>query len=230
MTDIIKHIGESKLSDTPKKALKLKIADKAITWDMLSDVVKDIIKGGGFKIDVEANPSVIPFTDQEVVIALTATSTRGAIIAIYVDGEKKAESEVPTEKLEGELHIIPSQTSVSSMEVTADFNISGIKESATTTIHLLPPLYCGWGTSWDERVLTPKSVMSPVGEYDINIMENNSYVFFLIPEGMTINKALVGSVEFPLTDMGEIEYSGRNYEMYQSVFTYDIADITIQIE
>ena len=71
--------------------------------------------------------------------------------------------------------------------------------------------------------------VSPAGTYIITTETNESYVFFVVPESMIINKATMNGFDFPLDSPQEVTIDYKSYKVYRSSSTYDAGILTIII-
>lgn len=94
---------------------------------------------------------------------------------------------------------------------------------------LVGSIYYGAGLTDESAINEIKGKSSPKGDYTFNVSEPESYIWIIIPAGMTIKEAKLNNFDFPLETPYSIEKNGKEYHVYRSSNTYDAVSFTIQV-
>lgn len=106
---------------------------------------------------------------------------------------------------------------------------NGIRYETSINITKMALIKYGSGSVYSD-VTNTVSQLTPIGTYEIEISANNKYVFFCVPYSMQINRATMNGFEFPLNSPVVATIGNVEYKVYQSSNTYDIGNLTIEIE
>lgn len=105
---------------------------------------------------------------------------------------------------------------------TAQAEILGYNYTKTQTVTAVNPIYYGSGDSiddfWFNKVQFNTPVTSPYRTYNVTIRNTGDYVYFAIPNSMTIHSASLSGFDFPLDS--NIDTSKPGYKIYKSANTY----------
>lgn len=116
---------------------------------------------------------------------------------------------------------------------TAKFKIGNIVKTVSKIVKGELYIYYGAGTNIDyiRNTISPRT--TPTGTYTITNDSNRNYIYFIVPDHMKINGAVLNNFEFPLdapyTEEIEIGVEMFYYKVYRSSNTYDKGTYTIEI-
>jgi hypothetical protein len=111
---------------------------------------------------------------------------------------------------------------------TSEVDINGIILSKSSTVTAVDHIYYGSGkTPASATIVVSSPKTSPAGKYTVNVAQAKDYIYFDVPNTMSITSAKVNGFDMPLTI---VTSSRANYKCYQSVNTYDAGPITIDIQ
>ena len=110
---------------------------------------------------------------------------------------------------------------------TANVTINGKTKSVSATVKVVDYIYYGCGKNpSDAKNIVQNPQETPERKYIIQVTEDLSYIYFDIPENMSINSVTLNGIEIP---MKLLDISPRhNHKCYQSINTYD-RDVTLEI-
>ena len=225
----------SKWSDIPYEITQefgdsdeLVISQKVITKkiDDLQDQINNL-HPGVIGVGITANPNLI-YDDSSSNVTITAKMNDNSV----------------ADKIEIKIGdtIIGSENNVSELVITQILNgtttikayavQSGFDYDASTKVTGTKPYYIGSGTEYNNIVNNSckQSIKaSPSGTYNVTINNNSDYVWFVVPNNMTINKVTMSGFNFPIESPQIVEIEGNTYKVYRSSNTYDAGIITIVI-
>lgn len=225
----------SKWSDIPYEITQefgdsneLVISQRVITKkiDDLQDQINNL-HPGVIGVGITANPNLI-YDDSSSNVTITAKMNDNSI----------------ADKIEIKIGdtIIGSENNVSELVITQILNgtttikayavQSGFDYDASTKVTGTKPYYIGSGTEYNDIVNNSckQSIKaSPSGTYNVTINNNGDYVWFVVPNSMTINKVTMSGFNFPIESPQIVEIEGNTYKVYRSSNTYDAGIITIVI-
>ena len=132
-------------------------------------------------------------------------------------------------KQSSNVNIVTSESiNVSSNQTyTSEANINGYIKSENVSITVVDHIYYGAGknqSSASIAVSTPQT--TPAGRYTINVAQNLSYIYFDMPNTMSIKTAKVNGFDMPLS---VVTSSRTGYKCYRSNNTYDAGTIVVDI-
>ena len=184
----------------------------------------DEIVVGGATFALNATPLSV-FVGQSSTINLTASaSVIAEHIAISKGGTLISEGEGTS--LTGNDTITPQGDST--ITYKADFLVRGVAKSVNRSVTAVRPIFYGEGSRPEDattQVTSPRT--SPAGTYTVPVATGGSYVYFKIPNNMSINKATLSGFDFPLLPPDTTVMAG--YKVYRSQNTYDAGTLTIVI-
>lgn len=225
----------SKWSDIPYEITQefgdseeLVISQRVITKkiDDLQDQINNL-HPGVIGVGITANPNLI-YDDSYSNVTITAKMNDNSV----------------ADKIEIKIGdtIICSENNVSELVITQILNgtttikayavKSGFDYDASTKVTGTKPYYIGSGTEYNDIVndsYTQNIKESPAGTYNVTINNNNDYVWFVVPNSMTINKVTLSGFDFPIESPQIVQIEGNTYKVYRSSNTYDAGIITIVI-
>ena len=106
---------------------------------------------------------------------------------------------------------------------TADIFVGSIQRTLTSKYVLF-----GSGNTYND-VSRASLRTSAAGTYSVPVETSQTYVFFVVPVSMTINRATMSGFDFPLESPTNVTIDGVAYKSYKSSNTYDAGDLTIVI-
>lgn len=225
----------SKWSDIPYEITQefgdsdeLVISQKVITKkiDDLQDQINNL-HPGVIGVGITANPNLI-YDDSSSNVTITAKMNYNSV----------------ADKIEIKIGdtIIGSENNVSELVVTQILNgtttikayavQSGFDYNASTKVTGTKPYYIGSGTEYNDVVndSCKQSIKSsPSGTYNVTINNNGDYIWFVVPNNMTIDRVTMSGFDFPIESPKIVEIEGNTYKVYKSSNTYDASVITIII-
>ena len=100
---------------------------------------------------------------------------------------------------------------------TAEVSKGGYSKSVSVR---LATMYYGAGST-SLAAKYAKVVSSPAGTYNVTVNTGGSYVFFRVPESMSISRATKNGFDYPLSEPVPSQIGGDAYKDYYSSNTYD---------
>ena len=242
-----------------------KIRDAEIAWKKLNPDLQNIIASreeGGVALSNEFGDStLIGITQQKLTSTISAlnrvsfTSSVPAVLSdILTPVIIRIEFVIPTnftlykgtEVMAsgiGSLGIAVNDqvTVIAGEEVvyTLNYHIEGLEEdSIDLTIPAVYPIFYGYGSGsiFDSHSQVQEAKLSPEGTYTISEQSEGDHIIFAVPPTMTIEKATMEGLDFPLDDVYHVppEYEiipGVEYNYYKSSNTYAAGEVlTIEIK
>ena len=225
----------SKWSDIPYEITQefgdsneLVISQRVITKkiDDLQDQINNL-HPGVIGVGITASPNLI-YDDSSSNVTITAKMNDNSI----------------ADKIEIKIGdtIIGSENNVSELVITQILNgtttikayavKSGFDYDASTKVTGTKPYYIGSGTEYNDIVNNSckQSIKaSPAGTYNVTINNNEDYVWFVVPNSMTINSVTMSGFNFPIESPQIVQIEENTYKVYRSSNTYDAGIITIVI-
>ncbi len=174
-------------------------------------------------VSLTASPSVV-FIGEQKVITLTAKSSPVATSTVIKKGSTEIQTGT-TGTVTGSDTITPS----GNVSYQAEFVIAGITRTANATVSAVHPIYVGAGATAEAATTKQSAKTSPAGTYNIPVATNGSYVWFLVPNTMSISSAKKNGFNFPLEAPTTTTKDGVTYKVYRSSNTYDAGTETIVI-
>lgn len=174
-------------------------------------------------VSLTASPSVV-FVNEECNISLIASSdTEATSIKI-----KKGTTEIAVgtgKALSGSDTVTPS--AVGSISYSAEFTIAGVTKTVTKSVSVVKPILYGAGAAYTDATHKATARTSPASTtpYSITVATADSYVWFLVPNTMTIKGATMSGFDFPLEDPTTVD----DYKIYRSSNTLDAGTYQIVI-
>lgn len=225
----------SKWSDIPYEITQefgdsdeLVISQKVITKkiDDLQDQINNL-HPGVIGVGITANPNLI-YDDSSSNVTITAKMNDNSV----------------ADKIEIKIGdtIIGSENNVSELVITQILNGTttikaiayqgGFDYDVSTKVTGTKPYYIGSGTEYNDVVndsCKQNIKASPSGTYNVTINNNGDYVWFVVPNSMSINKVTMSGFNFPIESPQIVQIEGNTYKAYKSSNTYDTGIITIVI-
>lgn len=187
----------------------------------------DKLHPGTIGIVMSASPTIV-YDDSESNVTIKAKKVDNTVcdsIKIIIDDNIIAEedntSELETTVIINKTTKIDATAIQLGLSYEGHINITGVK-----------PYYVGSGNNYTEIINDAHKQnikTSPSGTYNINVVSSQSYIFFVVPSSMTINKATMSGFTFPLQSSESVVVNNNNYKVYKSSNTYDAGLLTIVI-
>lgn len=189
--------------------------------DKINQVAAD-----GSTLSLTMNPQLV-FVGEPNNISLTAkTSENAEKTRVYHNGA------IVGEGLGYELSC--SQQFVMTYEgqttYTAEFTIGGHRKTTTAVLEAVRPCFYGAGSSYTAATQNMGIRKSPAGFYDIDVSVAGSRIYVVVPSTMTVNRVRMSGVDVPFDAPANVVVDGTAYKAYRSSNTYDIANLTIEIQ
>ena len=125
------------------------------------------------------------------------------------------------------------QATAGNIEYTAEFTFTGGNKKPTdATIYFVNKIYVGSGAIYTDVTTDSYAVSarrSPAGIYNVTIAQNGQYAFFVIPATMSITKATLSGLDFPLDAPVSETIDSVSYKVYRSSNTNDAGTYQIVI-
>ena len=132
-----------------------------------------------------------------------------------------------------EYTVTVTESTASDIIYTAEFTFAGNNvRTVDTTIHFVDSMYVGGGDEYTEVAIPAYEVsarITPAGSYNVTIDTAGKYMFFIVPNTMTINSATLGGIDLPLDEASAVTIDGKSYKSYRSSNTYDAGNYKIVI-
>ena len=179
--------------------------------------INAIVLGGRITPSMGATPDV-------VLVNVQSSIALSALISTAVDSIKikKGSTVLATgsgTSLSGSDTITPSATGDTTY--TAEFVLGGLTKNATKKVTAVYPIKYGAGAAYTDATTQASARKTPAGTYNVTVSTAGSYVWFVVPATMTINKATKGGFDFPLESPENVTIGGVAYKAYRSSNTYD---------
>ena len=192
------------------------------TEENLQDQI-DNVASSSTDITLTLIPDIV-FSGSNTIMVSSALNTGGTVIQHKLERLGTVIASSTSESLS----ISDTVNSNSDVTYLATATINGQQKNKSITLKVVNKIYYGSGNnplSANTPYTTPKD--TPVGTYNINVINNGDYIFMDFPSNMMINSAKVNGFDIPF----EIVTSSRSgYRCYKSINTYDAGNITIDIE
>lgn len=121
-------------------------------------------------------------------------------------------------------------TAPTTLTYTAKAVIGDVEKTASVSISVVNPMYVGAGAAYADVVVADRKQSartSASGTYNVTVASNGQYVFFVVPNSMTINKVTLSGFDFPLLAADTTSKSG--YKIYKSANTYKAGTLTLVV-
>lgn len=105
---------------------------------------------------------------------------------------------------------------------TVQASILGYNYTKNQTVTAVNPIYYGSGSGidnfWANKVQFNTPTTSPYRTYDVTVRNKGNFVYFAVPNSMTIHSASLSGFDFPLDST--VDTSKPGYKIYKSANTY----------
>ncbi len=179
-------------------------------------VINKAVFGNAITVGFSASPTTINVGSSTDVI-FTATSTKVEATSIVIKKDNDIFEEGSGSALSATAAVNPIDDAGSAFK--AEFAIGGLLRKST-----LRTIFFGFGgAEYSNAVLMKASLKAGVGgTYTVNITAANSYVWFVVPSTMTINKATKSGFDYPLEHFVDVTIGDAAYRAYRTTNTYDV--------
>lgn len=199
------------------------LKDGSVTYDKLAADVRNRIESSLYNI------AIIP----EVI-------NRGSQSTIQIDAFCFNAADIIKIKRNGIDIAVGSSTSLSYTDTitpldtadivyTAEFINQAERHVVTRTLAVAQPIYYGAGTTYADATSVASARITPAGEYPVSVATNGSYLFFLVPDSMTINRATMNGLSIPMQAPESVLKDGYSYKSYRSTLQYNQFNDTVII-
>lgn len=186
------------------------------------------LKGTKAVVNLTVNPPLIEVGQPTILSFNAASDETASLIEVFAAGEliKSAEN---VKTLNGVIANPFISGQPGELQVTANFTYPNNSKSAEAVITSVLPIYYGSGEGYAAANIKAPLSTTSAGIYQVNVPVADKYVYFVIPESMTINGAKMGGFDFPLEAPEPITRGGKPYKGYRSCNTYNVGTLTIEI-
>lgn len=217
--EIVQEFGDGEEVTISQKVISEK-------FDYIQDQI-DKLHPGTIGIVMYASPTIV-YDDSESNVTIKAKKADNTIcdsIEIIIDDNVIAKEDNVSEL---ETTVIINKTT----KINAEAIQSGFSYEGYINITGVKPYYVGSGNNYTEITNDAHKQnikTSPYGTYNINVASSQSYIFFVVPFSMTINRATMSGFDFPIQSPENVIIEGNSYKVYKSSNTYDSGLLTIVI-
>lgn len=181
-------------------------------------------EAGNNSIRLSASPSVV-FLNGSTNVTLTATASRDADSIVIKEGESTI----------AEATFVPSLQATVEVNTSTQFKVFaamlGYSYQDSVNVTAINPIYYGSGSGlddfWANKVQYQNATTTPARAYDVTVRANGDYVYFAVPNSMTIHSATLSGFDFPLDST--VDTSKPGYKIYKSANTYVVDTLNIVI-
>lgn len=124
----------------------------------------------------------------------------------------------------------PGTSAPTTLTYTAKAVIGKVTKSASVSVYVVNPKYVGAGAAYTDVVKDANKQpvhTSATGTYNVNVAADGQYVFFVLPDSMSISKVTLSGFDFPLNAPDTSSKSG--YKIYKSANTYKKGSLTLVV-
>lgn len=181
-------------------------------------VINKAVFGNAITVGFSASPATIN-VGSSTDVTFTATSTKVEATSILIKKDNDILKEGSGSALNATAAVNPTDDAGSTFK--AEFAIGGLSR-----ISNLRTIFFGFGDAeYSDNVLKKASLKSGVGgTYTVNVTAANSYVWFVVPNSMTISKATKSGFNYPLESAQNVTVGGAAYKAYRTKNTYDVGN------
>lgn len=184
------------------------------------------VAADGSMLSLEHTPKLV-FAGEPFRIDLTAkTSEYAESIRVYHAGY------VVGEGIGYELKVVDNVTvpHEGQTKYTAEFTIGSHRKTTTAILETVRPCFYGAGNNYTSATNNMGIKKSPAGFYDVNVSVPGSRIYIVIPSTMTFNRVRMSGVDMQFDDPANVVVGGTAYKAYRSSNTYDVENLTIEIQ
>ena len=163
-------------------------------------------------VSLTASPGSV-YVGEQNTIGLTAKVTGVTASSITIN---KGSEVLATDTDKSTLSYVDTITPNANVSYSAQFVINGVTKTANATVTVVGKIYYGSGTTEVEALTVAPKRTSPSGTYNVTVATTGYYVFFVVPNNMSINSATLSGFEFPLDNPTTTTRDGATYKVYKS--------------
>ena len=173
-----------------------------------------LLPSSGSTLSLGVSPSTI-FLGVDTNVAVTGTASPAADNMKILKGS--------TEIISGSGTTVSATDTINETTTyIVQANILGYSYTKTQTVTAVNPIYYGSGNSidnfWANKVQFSTPTTSPYRTYNVAVRNTGDYVYFAVPNSMTIHSASLSGFDFPLDS--NVDTSKPGYKIYKSANTY----------
>lgn len=228
-TGATKTIVDSALSTTSTNPVQNKVI-KAQLDELASEIAAIQAEKATFTVK-RTSGSAIYFTNTAIDAYIQADCSIAAdTITIVQGGNTKSSVTNAKQCIYHETKAATAITSPTTLTYTATAKIGDVTKTASVSISVVNPMYVGAGAAYSDVVkdaCKQTARTSPNGTYSVTVASDGQYVFFVVPNTMTINKVTLSGFDFPLAAADTSSKSG--YKIYKSANTYKAGTISLVV-
>lgn len=173
-----------------------------------------LLPSSGSTLSLGASPSTI-FLGVDTNITITGTASPAADNMKILKGS--------TEIISGSGTTVSATDTINETTTyIVQASILGYNYTKNQTVTAVNPIYYGSGNSidnfWANKVQFSTPTTSPYRTYNVTVRNTGDYVYFAVPNSMTIHSASLSGFDFPLDS--NVDISKPGYKIYKSANTY----------
>lgn len=191
------------------------LGDGSVTYDKLASDVRNRIESSLYNIAI--TPEVINRGSQSTIQIDAFCFNAADIIKIKRNGIDIAVGSGTS--LTYTDTITPLDTA--DIVYTAEFINQAERNVVTRTLGVAQPIYYGAGTTYQDATSIAFARTTPKGEYPITVETIDSYLFFVVPANMAVNRVAMNGIAMPMNEPVGVLIDGQNYKAYQSTLKYN---------
>lgn len=218
------HLGHKvplvETDDISDKAItSKKMADNSVIWDKLGNDVKTRINAMS-SVNLSISPNVIMKDLQSEVYVEALAYYDNDEIRIKRNGIDIAVGSGKTLAITDTI----TPTGTEDIVYTAEFIKGDDVKAVDKTLPVAQPIYYGAGQTIEDATNVASPRTSVNGEYHIAVTADGSYLFFIVPNSMTINRVTMNSFEVGFDEPTTEIIHGYPYKAYKSSDAYNQFD------
>lgn len=218
------HLGHKvplvETDDISDKAItSKKMADNSVIWDKLGNDVKTRINAMS-SVNLSISPNVIMKDLQSEVYVEALAYYDNDEIRIKRNGIDIAVGSGKTLAITDTI----TPTGTEDIVYTAEFIKGDDVKAVDKTLPVAQPIYYGAGQTIEDATNVASPRTSVNGEYHIAVTADGSYLFFIVPNSMTINRVTMNSFEVGFDEPTTEIIPGYPYKVYKSSDAYNQFD------
>lgn len=173
-----------------------------------------LLPSSGSTLTLGVNPSTI-FLGIDTNVTITGTANPAADTMKILRGSAEIISGSGTT-------VSTTDTINETTTYTVQASILGYNYTKNQTVTAVNPIYYGSGSGidnfWANKVQFSTPTTSPYRTYNVTVRNTDDYVYFAVPNSMTIHSASLSGFDFPLDS--NVDTSKPGYKIYKSANTY----------
>lgn len=190
-----------------------------------TDVIIDETKGELADVKISLSKDVIKVGESTAVIVRVETNVSASAIIIKRDSAQIAEG--TGEYLQYTDTVTEDQSG--QVNYTAELEIGGVQRIVEMSVPVVYPVYYGAGFQASGITTQATARKTPAGRYMFTAAQDESYIFIIIPSGMSVNYVKMGGIDVPMELPTGMFIGSVQYLCYRSSNTYDAGDYVINV-